>query len=283
MKKQPSKISLWWQALPLQRRLYLAFTLLFIFCAAFMGFFLLNAVRLLTFNQDANFILQINQQVYALQELTQQYELSINNYEVSGTDDAWAEISTNQLLIVDLAEKLGQQLLPEDLLSLEAYLENFDATILLVEQIVEAVDDEDWDAVVDLDFQVYESLEPMIEAIQTIVAGNEELLESIKLEIENYTWLSVAGLVLMLPLFLLLAGLAAWVVYQQINHPFNLMTKAAHDFTKGDYQPALLAPIAERDDEVGRMAREFLTMADASASRSAELAAEAQEIRTRIK
>jgi nitrogen fixation/metabolism regulation signal transduction histidine kinase len=119
--------------------------------------------------------------------------------------------------------------------------------------------------------------------VEEIRAGGLEELQAAQAEAEGlqmFTW--IVGMVA-IPLFLVLTGLAAVVIYRQIHQPLDQLSEAARALQNGSYQLQSLEDLTRRGDELGGMARQFVRMATAVEQRTGLLQQEAESIRARIR
>jgi nitrogen fixation/metabolism regulation signal transduction histidine kinase len=135
----------------------------------------------------------------------------------------------------------------------------------------------------ELDNTAYEILEPLFAQLDSIGERGLEQLFQVWRDVENFGRLITVSTALAVPLFLLLAGITALVVYNQINQPMEQLARAAKGVTRGDFDAAELQKLAARSDEVGVIAADFLAMSEAVRRRSEQLRQEADEIRARIR
>ena len=88
--------------------------------------------------------------------------------------------------------------------------------------------------------------------------------------------------------FIGLAFVALWLLHRQVNAPLVTFTRAAHQLAAGvdaagKFDPAPLQPLAARSDEIGAIAAGLLSTAAALEGRQSALAAEAAEIKAKIR
>jgi nitrogen fixation/metabolism regulation signal transduction histidine kinase len=100
-------------------------------------------------------------------------------------------------------------------------------------QITEKVDQEDWYSVLELDHQAYQILEPMYEQIDEISDQGVMELNAVRDAVQRFDTLTYFSTLLAVPIFLILASIAALVIYQQINQPIELLTNAANSVMNG--------------------------------------------------
>jgi biopolymer transport protein ExbB/TolQ len=92
MKDNPSFIFRRWTQMDLQARLFLVFTILFLFSVLILSLFLFNNLRMVAINNRARAVFEQNRQVYRLYTMVQQYEVALNNYELNANQLAKIEL-----------------------------------------------------------------------------------------------------------------------------------------------------------------------------------------------
>jgi HAMP domain-containing protein len=272
-----------WSGLGLQSRLYLVFTLLFVFTVLVLSLMLNNVIQMMRINQQAQAAFESHRQAYRFQSMLMQLQLALQNYENTASGSAEANLDI-------LQSNLERQYSALYALSDEDYQAQFDAfaddaneLIELSAQIIESVDAEDWDGVLELHDQASAVITRMDGIVEEIRAGGLEELQAAQAEAEvlqMFTW--IVGMVA-IPLFLVLAGLAAVVIYRQIHQPLDQLSEAARALQNGSYQLQSLEDLTGRGDELGGMARQFVRMATAVEQRTGLLQQEAESIRARIR
>jgi len=272
-----------WSGLGLQSRLYLVFTLLFVFTVLALSLMLNNVIQMMRINQQAQAAFEYHRQAYRLQSMLMQFQLALQNYENTASEFAEANLAT-------LQSNLERQYSALYALSDEDYQAQFDAfaddaneLIELSAQIIESVDAEDWDGVLELHDQASGAITRMDGTVEDIRAGGLEELQAAQAEAEGlqmFTW--IVGMVA-IPLFLVLAGLASIVIYRQIHQPLDQLSEAARALQNGAFQAQSLGALTTRGDELGGMARQFVQMSTAVEQRTGLLQQEAESIRARIR
>jgi nitrogen fixation/metabolism regulation signal transduction histidine kinase len=274
----------WWNGLSVQNRLFTAFTVLVVYCLLALSIYLYMAATLIRINQDASDMFEQNRTIYQLSALSQQYVLAFNQYKVNASDQALNEINAIDGQIDEVVVSLAPDLFfDEDNRDLEEFTQIKAEISDEVTQILAAVDREDWDTVVVLDETVYPKVDLMFTDINRIVDRGWERVEGVMAEKEYFQAMLRVILGLGLPLFLALAGLVALVIYTQINHPLERITLSAEAVLADQFDPAPVENLAERDDEVGLMAQQFLKMSEVVSRRADQLEQEAAEIKNKIR
>jgi nitrogen fixation/metabolism regulation signal transduction histidine kinase len=149
--------------------------------------------------------------------------------------------------------------------------------------VIQAVDAEDWERVVQLDEEAYTLVQPIVDQIEGRIQVRSDALAELRDQVDTFTTLSWLSIALALPAFVAAIAVAAWIVARQIHGPVIRMTDELPRIEEERFDPAGLSPLAERRDEVGYLAREYLQMASAVLGRRAGLQQEADEIRARIR
>jgi hypothetical protein len=299
MKKNSSFfLTRWWQALELQKRLLVTFTVLFLYSALLISLFLNMSVGLLRMNAETRAVFEQNRNVNQLFRLTKQFEVALNFYEFNGSEPAAVELYSDTLQINDQLRVLATSLSGEDLNDLRGYQENKTKLDANLDQVIEAVDEwtllyyneasqEELSAqgeVIDaLDSAAYEILRAMEGQLENITSRG--LDQTARMDAENAAYQTgmLISFLVGIPLFLFLAGMVTLVIHGQINQPLGQISKAARDLLEGSFRPEQLQALAGREDEIGLMAREFVDAAGLVVQREAQLAQEAGEIRAKIR
>jgi hypothetical protein len=287
MKSQPFFLLRWWRSLMLQTRLFLAFTFLFVFCILALSLLLNNVIQMMRINQQTQTIFEQNRLAYRLKTVVDQYQLALQSYENSETDRSFslaeqALYTSNEqiyrslsLLVVELDE--------EEMAQFDQFISSSDQLTEITDQVIQAVADEDWDTVVALDDQANALIEEMNLVVDHFQDTGNQRLQAADDETEMFNLLSLLTTLVVLPVFLLLAGLVALVIYQQINQPLYQLADASQAVLADKFQPQMLEKLAARSDEIGVIARRFVQMAAAVSERSVLLRQEANAIRARIR
>lgn len=283
MKTNTFFLTRWWNKQNLQARLLLVFTILLVFCVLTLSIFLFNIVAIIDLNNQARIIFEENRKVYQLETLLKQYDLGVKQYEVSASPTAGQKLPSFGERIDESAAALRMEIPEDDLATLDKFIAYKAELTPLVDQVIQAVDKEDWIKVQELDGQVEKLLGSLYGEIHLITSNGVDELNTIKDDAETFSLLALLGGILSLPAFLVLANIAMLIIYLQINLPVEQLARAANDLQAGKFQPAELEKLAKRTDEIGIMAREFITMAISVEQRTMKLQQEADEIRAKIR
>ena len=272
-----------WQGLGLQSRLYLVFTLLFVFTVLALSLMLNNVIQMMHINQQTQAAFEYNRQAYRLQTTLAQLQLALQNYENTASDLAEANLAT-------LQSNLGREYSAMYALSDEDYQAQFDAFAddgnqldELANQIIDAAHSEDKARVLELHDPANAAITRMDGILEDIRAGGLEELQAAQAEAEFLQILTLIVGLVAVPLFLGLAGLTAIVLYRQIHQPLEQLSQAAQALQEGAFQPHSVEALTERSDEVGGIAHRFVKMAAAIDQRTGLLQQEAESIRSRIR
>jgi len=272
-----------WSGLGLQSRLYLVFTLLFVFTVLVLSLMLNNVIQMMRINQQAQAAFEYHRQAYRLQSMLIQFQLALQNYENIASDFAEEKLAA-------LQGNMQREYSALYALSDEDYQAQFDAFAddgnqlnELSVQIVEAVYAEDQAGVLGLHDQASAVITHMYSILEDIRAGGQEELQAAQDEAEGMQILTSVLWIVVIPLFLALAGLAAIVIYRQINRPLEQISEAARALQNGAFQPQSLEDLTGRSDELGGMARQFVQMAAVVEQRTGLLQQEAESICARIR
>ncbi len=242
-----------------------------------------NVIQMMRINQQIQAAFEYNRQAYRSQTTLAQLQLALQNYENTTSDFAEANLAT-------LQSNLEREYSALYALSDEEYQAQFDTFIddnnqlnELSDRIIDTVDAEDQATVLELHDQASAVITHMDSILEDIRAGGQEELQAAQDEAEGLQILTSLLWVVVIPLFLLLAGLAAIVIYRQINQPLDQISEAALALQNGSFQPQSLEDLTGRSDELGGMARQFVQMAAAVEQRTGLLQQEAESIRVRIR
>jgi CHASE3 domain sensor protein len=268
----------------LQSKLFLIFTLLFVIVVLVLGMFLQTIVSVIGYNTEARDTFEHTRKIYQIQSLLQKMELAQNNHENTG--DAISEITfyASSATFDDTIRQLQAEATdPQEQASLARLQQQKESHSNIFHDIVEAVFDEDWDTVDELDGQAYDILVEMYDEIDAIVLQGEELLDSLREKVNSFRNLAWLMIFLTLPIFVAIVCVSAIVVHFQINDPLIRLSQAVKEVETGKFKPESLGRLLERQDEIGAMAREFAQMEAAIQDRRAKMRQEADEIRAKIK
>jgi methyl-accepting chemotaxis protein len=291
MEHKPFFLVRWWNEKKLQARLVLVFTLLFVFCVLTLSIFLFNVVRMISLNNLAQTVFEENRQVYQLETQLKQYDLGLKQYEVSLSPTAEEKLLAFGERIDEDTAALRLKIPEDDLATLDKFIDYKSQLTPLLVQIIQTIDEEDtkneeeqdWSKVEELDIQAGKIFDSMYDEINAISSNGVDELDGIKLDAEIFSMFAFLSGILSVLVFLVLATIVMLIIYAQINLPVEQLARAAKDLQVGKFHPSQLEKLAKRSDEVGILAREFLSTADSIVERKAKLQQEADAIRAKIR
>jgi CHASE3 domain sensor protein len=267
-----------------QTRLSLVFTLLFLAGVIILAGFVQTSISAMAYNATASDTYTQTRRFYQAQAYLQQFEKALNDYELTADYDTLSEYQSSYArLQQSLANIAADTDLPEEKAALDKLGGDLAALRQAFDQVIEAVDEEDWDAVVTLDNQAYDMVPPIFDQIDTLIEARSETLVELQGKVGTFTDVVWFAILLAVPLFLAVVVVVAFTVARQIHAPLGCMTGKLANVRQEQFDPAALASLAERRDEIGYLAREYIQMAAAVTQRQAQLRQEAGEIRARIR
>ena len=289
--KDQNFLSKHWKNKNLQARLVLVFTLLFGFCMIAMSVFLLNVLQLIAYHNQARSIFESTRQVFQLESMLKQYQLDLTNYGISASPLAEQQLAALDIRIDESITALQTEFPAENAAQLRSVADQKRSLSALAERIIAAVDEQgqrpesaqDWEQVAQLDAQAVVLFNSLYADVGAIRTNGITQLQSLRDEAEIFSGFAFFLGILAIPAFLILALGVALITYTQINLPAAQLTRAAGDLQARQFEPAMLARLSQRSDEIGVMAREFIHMAAEVAQRSTQLQQEAAEIRGKIR
>lgn len=116
--------------------------------------------------------------------------------------------------------------------------------------------------------KIIHDLKPSVDA--SLAASNRETRTSLIIGVSS------------LVLFLVLALAAGRITSSQVTNPMQKLIDAALALKDGQFDARALEELAQRSDEVGKLAQAFISMAQQSDGRLESLILEADEIRTKL-
>ena len=267
-----------------QTRLSLVFTLLFLVGVIILAGFVQTSISAMAYNARASDTYTQTRRFYQAQAYLQQFEKALNDYELTADYDTLSEYQSSYArLQQSLANIAADTDLPEEKAALDKLGGDLAALRQAFDQVIEAVDEEDWDAVVTLDNQAYDMVPPIFDQIDTLIEARSETLVELQGKVGTFTDVVWFAILLAVPLFLAVVVVVAFTVARQIHAPLGCMTGELANVRQEQFDPAALASLAERRDEIGYLAREYIQMAAAVTQRQAQLRQEAGDIRARIR
>ncbi|MBN2550245.1 MAG: hypothetical protein JXB15_13865 [Anaerolineales bacterium] len=268
----------------LQNRLALVLTLIFLIGIFFLANFLKTSADVIAYIGTSRAAVIKTRQLYQAKVYLQQFERAVNVYEINSDPDALDEYNSSYSRLhqylanaVDEAATADErQALQQMSTDLESLRQNFD-------QVIAAVDAEDWETVVNLDNDAYVLVDLIFTRIGSLIdVRNAELGEMID-EIDTFSIFGYLAILVTLPVFLILVVLAALIIAKQIHAPLIRMADELEHIQESRFAPASLGKLPERRDEIGYLAREYLKMAEAVQNRSAHLQGEIEAIKAKIR
>lgn len=268
----------------LQNRLALVLTLIFLTGIFFLANFLKTSANVIAYNGTSRSIMIKARQLYQAKVYLQQFERAVNVYEINSDPDALDEYNSSYSRLHQyLVNAADESPTAEERQSLQKMSADLDALRQKFDQVILAVDAEDWDAVVNLDNEAYLLVEQIFTQIGSLIdARNAELGEVID-EIDTFSTLGFLAILITLPIFLILVVVAALIIARQIHAPLIRMADELKNVQESRFASASLGKLPERRDEIGYLAREYLRMAEAVQNRSADLQREIEAIQAKIR
>lgn len=274
-----------------QSRLVLVFSVLFVFCVLALSIFLFNILNIVALNDQSRIVFEENRRIYQLETLFKQYHLGLVNYSVTSSELAEMRLAALDQRIDETLLALQQQPPTGNSAPFEALAGNKETLAALVAQIIDEVDqqdaldyeDQDWSEAGQLTVQINQQFDSLYADLRLLREEGRAQLDALGQQAEFSSLLAMAVGLLSIPIFLGLAFLVAVTIYVQINLPLEQLAQAARELKERKFNPAGLDKLAQRGDEIGGMAREFLKTAEAVQARTSELEQEAAEIRAKIK
>jgi len=267
-----------------QTRLNLVFTLLFLVAVIILTGFIKTSTSTMAYNAEARTTYAQARKLFQAQVYLQQFERALNAYELTADYDTLTEYhSSYARLQQSLANTAAETGIPEEKAGLDNLIQDLAALHQQFGQVIQAVDEEDWEAVTALDGQAYTLVGPIFDQIDALIQARTGTLSELRSEVSGFTgqaWLAIA---LALPVFLVVVVIATLVISRQIHAPLIRMTAELKHIQEERFDPAALGSLPERQDQVGYLAREYLQMASAVLNRQAGLQQEASEVRAKIR
>jgi len=267
-----------------QTRLNLVFTLLFLVGAIILTGFIQASIQAMSYNTQARLTFTEARQLYQAQAYLQDFEKAFNDYELTSDYVSLSEYQSNYArLQQSLANMAAETELLEEKAALDKLALDIAALRQRFDQVIQAVDREDWEAVVGLDDEAYALVEPIFSQFDRLIQARSDALLDQRDEAGAFTDLVWLAILLALPVFLVVVVVVVLIVARQIHTPLIRLTDELVPIQQDDFDPAALAPLPERRDEIGYLAREYLQMAAAVLQRRAGLQREADDIRARLR
>ena len=267
-----------------QTRLNLVFTLLFLVAVSILTGFIKTSTNTMAYNTEARNTYAQARKLFQAQVYLQQFERALNAYELTADYDTLSEYhSSYARLQQSLANAAAETEIPEEKTGLDSLIQDLATLHQQFGQVIQAVDEEDWEAVTALDSQAYTLVGPIFDQIDGLIQARTETLSELRSEVADFTDLAWLAIALALPTFLVVVIIATLVISRQIHAPFIRMADELKHIQADRFDQAALGSLPKRQDEVGYLAREYLQMASTVLNRQAGLQQEASEVRTKIR
>lgn len=267
-----------------QTRLNLVFTLLFLVAVSILTGFIKTSTNTMAYNTEARNTYAQARKLFQAQVYLQQFERALNAYELTADYDTLSEYhSSYARLQQSLANAAAETEIPEEKTGLDSLIQDLTTLHQQFGQVIQAVDEEDWEAVTALDSQAYTLVGPIFDQIDGLIQARTETLSELRSEVADFTDLAWLAIALALPTFLVVVIIATLVISRQIHAPFIRMADELKHIQADRFDQAALGSLPKRQDEVGYLAREYLQMASTVLNRQAGLQQEASEVRAKIR
>ena len=274
----------WFEHLRIQSKLATLFTaiiLLAVFSAG-LNVYVIIDVKTLGYNLDS--VYQRAGKSYEAHTLLQNLELAFRTYALA-QDDRWLHEFENYNARLD--DYLRESLMAAEQTEEKAALYEIERAKGIYNEtftkIYNAAEENNNAVIKDLSDAGDREMALMYEQVEWLGSMEDELLDSAD---ETLKWLAAitfAVTTIVMLAFILLSILAAVVITNRVNKPVAALAEAVKAVEERRFDPVSIEQIAQRSDEIGRMAQEFLHMTAAAESREAKLQQEADEIRAKIK
>jgi len=274
----------WFRRLSIQNRLFAVFGIIILICTLAVGFNLLNTVQVGAQNEILDSLFRKVRNYYKAQNLLQQMDLAEKSFVAQGYDsyvDDFDNYSTQMEVFIRQALIEAESATEKNTLvalqkTLQAHVGNFRA-------IGPAVYEEDWDAVDQQQGTLYEEVYDLNEQINAILEESYTVFDDTDTlqTITQFGAILVSGVALIF--FVILALVAALVLNSQVNRPVQQLTEAIAAIETGQFDPAALQKLTERQEEIGHLSRAVIDMAAAIQQREQALQQQADDIRAKIR
>jgi len=273
----------------IQSRLALIFSLLFLTGMLILAVFIKFAADAGPYNALAHDALTQARQLYRAKLAVQHFQAALRQYMLTSDPD-WLDEYTSSYSRLPQYLAIAASEQPDDAASLQQLSADLAVLRELTDQIIAAVDQaetsddtEDWITVDDLDAEASEQIEVIVTRIDAQVATQNLRLEGARRAVNTFSAFGLIAMLVALPLFLVLLGIAVWVINQQVSAPLKHMIDGLPHILDGSFSAGRLSGLSERQDEIGFLAREYLHMAAAVQERRTGLQQQAEELRLRIR
>lgn len=270
-----------------QNRIIIAFTLLFLLAVILLATFLKTSIDAIKYNAEARVTYAEARQLYQAKTYLQQFERAINYYEAIADENYLDEyngsFSRLQQYLITAQQDAQNAGYTEEAEGLQQLIEDTQIMRDKFDLVIEAVREENWDAVSALDDDAYELVGPIFERIDGLIEIRSQNLNDLRTDVDNFSTMGWLAILLAVPLFLVMIGVVSLAIARQINAPLIRMTDELKQIKQGQFNPSSLGKMPVRNDEIGYLAREYLQMARATQNQQAALQQEADEIRAKIR
>lgn len=275
----------------LYARLAQTFSIMFVFCVLALSLFLFSILQLISFNNQIQTRYQENQHIYQLEHMLRQYHLMLKNYTISSSPISAERLSVLERRIDESLQNLQEQQTIKDPAYLETLARQNTTIQTLAAQTIEAVDEQDaleylqqdWTEVASLGLKANSDFANLYATLEIIRISAQDEFDTLTLFAEIFSLIAFITGMLNIPAFAFLGLLVAGIIYTQINLPLEQLTQAAQDLQQRQFNPATISHLLNQNNEIGAIAREFLTMAAMVEQRAETLQQEAEEIRAKIR
>lgn len=159
---------------------------------------------------------------------------------------------------------------------LQQVKQDHDETIAMLSDAVYEEDEATFDTYLDqADLEIAE----MYDLVDALIARDYETMDEVDYQTTTLQMIGMGLSFASLVAFAVLALIAALIISTGIFRPILAIHAAVNDFRAGSYNPEQMTALARRGDEIGKLARAFVTMAEAVNQRREAQAQEAAKLR----
>lgn len=266
-----------------QARLALVFTLLFVVGVVFLAAFLRILSGTMAYHTTARDLYGQTRQLYQTRAALQYFQRAVNDYELTADYDTLTEYRSSYARVQQSLANLAAAETPDEQAHMLALSQDLGRVRGQLDQVIQAVDAEDWDAVAALDEQAGTMVGPLLDDIDRTIQARSQSLTDLRDEVAGFARLAWLLVAVALPAFAVMVVVVAWTVARQLHAPLGRLTGELAAIQAERFDPAALGKLPERRDEVGYLAREYLHMAGQVLHRQAALQAEAADLRAKIR
>jgi nitrate/nitrite-specific signal transduction histidine kinase len=273
----------WFSKLNVQSKLFVIFGVTTLIGAFTVGLNILHITSLSAVDRVLLRLAERLETTYRAENLVQQLDMAEKRFILSGEISHRNEFRSYSeqidgyirlaLLEADAEEEKGA------LSELEHIKEEHDQTF---DEIIKAVDAQDWDTLNGLMEEADQELDAMHKQIDDMHDRNMVTLT--ETDERRALFECIAMLISVITLLFCLASaiVAAVVITKQVNQPIQRLTDAAAAVGERHFEPELVADLAERPDEIGHLAHSLADMAAAVRQREEDLKQQVDQIRTKV-